>query len=141
MPTKQNPGERDCYARALPDEPYFVLLARDPSAPFLVRDWAETRNDQIEVRAKPESDRPMVQEAIALADAMTAWRVANDGKWREPPAPVDAALELIGRYGGNDGGHHKQWVLDQVARALLGDRYAQWRLEHGGQNWEEGIPP
>lgn len=30
------------------------------------------------------------------------------------------ALTLIGDYGQTDGAHHKQWVLDQVARVLLG---------------------
>lgn len=32
----------------------------------------------------------------------------------------DWALEYISRYGGIDGAHHKQWVLDQVVRILLG---------------------
>jgi hypothetical protein len=30
------------------------------------------------------------------------------------------ALVFVERYGGFDGSHHKQWVLDQVARILLG---------------------
>ena len=30
------------------------------------------------------------------------------------------ALHFIGTYGGIDGGHHKMWVLDQVARILNG---------------------
>jgi hypothetical protein len=32
----------------------------------------------------------------------------------------EMAIEYIGRYGYIDGAHHKQWVLDQVARILLG---------------------
>lgn len=31
---------------------------------------------------------------------------------------AEEALDLILRYGGEDGGHHKQWVLDQVVRIL-----------------------
>ena len=31
-----------------------------------------------------------------------------------------AALIFIKQYGGIDGGHHKQWVLDQVVRILTG---------------------
>ncbi len=27
-------------------------------------------------------------------------------------------LEIIERYGGIDGGHHKQWVLDQIVRII-----------------------
>lgn len=34
--------------------------------------------------------------------------------------PKDWALYFIGAYGGIDGAHHKDWVLDQVARILNG---------------------
>ena len=40
MGTKNNPGEYDGYTKAEPDEPMFVLLARDPLAADQVRDWA-----------------------------------------------------------------------------------------------------
>lgn len=39
MGTKNNPGKFDCYDAALPDEPMFVLLARDP----VVREWVRRR--------------------------------------------------------------------------------------------------
>jgi hypothetical protein len=62
--------------------------------------------------------------------------------------PTVNALEVIHRYGGIDGGHHKQWVLDQVVRALTGDRYAAWvanqKAGDDGPNtyeWDEGIAP
>lgn len=32
---------------------------------------------------------------------------------------VQEALDIIESYGGYDGEHHKQWVLDQVVRTLL----------------------
>lgn len=58
------------------------------------------------------------------------------------------ALNLIERYGGIDGDHHKTWVIDQVARALLGDRYEAWVVEmkagDEGPNtyeWNVGIAP
>jgi hypothetical protein len=58
------------------------------------------------------------------------------------------AVEIIHQYGGIDGAHHKQWVLDQVMRALLGDGYAAWvaRWESGEDGprtyeWDEGIAP
>jgi len=74
----------------------------------------------------------------------------------------EIALEIIHRYGGIDGGHHKQWVLDQVVRALTGapvedqefmimgtsDEYEEWvRLTKAGEDgpetywWDVGIPP
>jgi len=82
MGTKSNPGKFDCYANALPDEPMFVLLARDPSASDLVRAWAAERSYQISLGNKPTSDGAPCAEAIECADAMDAWRKANDGKWR-----------------------------------------------------------
>lgn len=33
---------------------------------------------------------------------------------------IDKALSLIVAYGGIDGAHHKDWVIDQVTRALTG---------------------
>ena len=47
MGTKSNPAPNDCYARALPDEPLFVLLARDLTAPSLIERWAELREAEI----------------------------------------------------------------------------------------------
>lgn len=33
---------------------------------------------------------------------------------------IAAAFQVIERYGQTDGAHHKQWVIDQVVRCLLG---------------------
>lgn len=82
MGTKTNPGKHDCHANALPDEPMFVLLARDPSAPLLIEDWADTRERAIETGGRPRSDEAMVEEARTCADEMRTWRRANEGKWR-----------------------------------------------------------
>jgi hypothetical protein len=77
MGTKNNPGSYDCYANAEPDEPMFVLLARDDSAPRHVREWAYERAQAMSRGLKPESDQEMVWEALACADAMDAWRKEN----------------------------------------------------------------
>jgi hypothetical protein len=82
MGTKNNPGEFDCYNNALPDEPMFILLGRDPTAPLRVEEWAKAREHLINFGHRPESDRAMVAEARECAEAMRAWRAANDGKWR-----------------------------------------------------------
>lgn len=74
-----------------------------------------------------------------------------------PPAAlanrIIRALE-IARLGAYDGAHHKDWVLDQVVRALTGGRpdsdgpvptftatglYEEWR--DGSPGWSEGIAP
>lgn len=61
---------------------------------------------------------------------------------------VENALEIIERFGGFDGEHHKTWVIDQIARALLVNKYNDWvvAMKNGedGPNtyeWDEGIPP
>lgn len=77
MGTKNQPGEFDCYANADPDEPMFVLLARDIHAPLTVEEWAARRERQIDLGIKPESDRPMVDEARQCAAAMRRWRSEN----------------------------------------------------------------
>lgn len=60
----------------------------------------------------------------------------------------DKVLELIERFGGVDGGHHKQWVIDQIARILTGTEYEKWVTEmKAGEDgpdtydWDEGIAP
>jgi hypothetical protein len=57
------------------------------------------------------------------------------------------ALDLIGEYGGIDGGHHKQWLIDQLVRVLAGD-YTEWVRDYkDGEEgpdtygWDEGIAP
>ena len=70
MGTKNHPAPFDCYANAEPDEPMFVLLARDKHAPQLVEAWAE-------LRFHDDEDPDKVQEARDCADAMRDWREAN----------------------------------------------------------------
>lgn len=66
MGTKSNPSKFDCYAKARYDEPMFVLLARDPSAPNFVRMWADKR-------ASIEGTSEKVMEARKCAADMERW--------------------------------------------------------------------
>jgi len=66
----------------------------------------------------------------------------------EEQKKINGAIELKERYGGIDGDHHKTWVIDQVARVLLGDQYPQWvidmKMGDDGPNtydYDEGIAP
>lgn len=61
---------------------------------------------------------------------------------------TEKVLDLIHQYGGIDGDHHKQWLLDQIVRTIMGDDYALWVLkyEHGEDGpktyeWDVGIAP
>ena len=61
---------------------------------------------------------------------------------------VEKALDIAMRYGSIDGAHHKAWVIDQMVRALTGERYDDFVGEHcigedGAEtyDWDEGIAP
>ena len=60
---------------------------------------------------------------------------------------IKAALDLVLRFGGIDGAHHKQWLLDQIVRSLVKD-YDGWVREfEAGEDgpqtyrWDKGIAP
>jgi hypothetical protein len=78
----------DCYHTALPGEPRFTLLARDPEFAHLVMQWAAKREAAVLCGVAPDSDLMKVQEARALARAGRDWRKQraefrrNAGFWR-----------------------------------------------------------
>lgn len=87
MGTKNNPGAFDCYANAEPDEPMFVLLARDRHAAALVNLWAAMR--RIDAAREP-ADASKIEEAEQCANDMVAWLVQH----REvDPAGIRALAE------------------------------------------------
>lgn len=59
--------------------------------------------------------------------------------------PVEWALRIIERYGQTDGAHHKAWVLDQVARVLLGAPVevfeARWTAHEPEERFTVGTCP
>lgn len=67
MGTKEKPTKYNGYAKAEPDEPMFVLLARDPDAADLVDEWVKRQ----ELRG---TSRDKLNEALACAQDMRAWR-------------------------------------------------------------------
>ena len=70
MRTKNTPGKFDCYDAAEPDEPMFVLLARDPLAPLLVEIWADVRSILVK-------DGEKVMEARDCAAKMREWPITK----------------------------------------------------------------
>lgn len=61
---------------------------------------------------------------------------------------IERAIAIAQSYGGTDGEHHKMWVIDQMVRALIGDRYRNWvaatRYGEDGPktyNWDVGVAP
>lgn len=89
MGTKNNPGAFDCYQNAGPDEPMFVLLARDKHAPTMVWLWAALREIDGEDIAK-------VDEARNCMMSMLLWQAENDRTTiGVGQAALAAVMELI----------------------------------------------
>ena len=82
MGTKLKPGKFDCYAKAAEDEPIFVLRAKDPLAPDIVRHWAQSYQLHNEIanstgdgpEALTASQHEKYTEAMACANAMVKWK-------------------------------------------------------------------
>lgn len=79
MSTKLHPGAYDCYAKLADDEPYFVLRAKDPVAPALIRLWADLRSTQYGYYEK-------LGEARQCAADMEKWKLAHPEA--KPSIPV-----------------------------------------------------
>jgi hypothetical protein len=77
MGTKARPGLFDALKKAQPEEPYFVLLARDPAAVWRVLDWVSVRLDLVRYGKRPMAELPQLVEALDCAAEMVAWQVAH----------------------------------------------------------------
>ena len=81
--SKVYPGKYDCHTAALPDEPTFTLLARDPHAPTLILQWVTMREASIAAGERPEEEnRDQILEARSLAEKFKRWRNYRMGAWR-----------------------------------------------------------
>jgi hypothetical protein len=100
--TKDNPGAYDALEKAAPNEPIFVLLARDHAAPFAITEWARVRRNRA-IHDHPdnpsEQDTELLRaefmqcgEAEAVAMEMTDWRAGHG----EAP-PVRATYNALER--------------------------------------------
>ncbi len=76
MGTKENPGAFDCYTRAEPDEPMFVLLGRDPASAILIEAW---------IALRANDDPAKLVEAKACADDCYAWlmKLGKRAEWHD----------------------------------------------------------
>lgn len=96
--------------------------------------------------AMPEPDAvdlpPQEEESIENKDSLSEFLT----EYTEEGA--DKALTMAFQYGGYDGGHHKMWVIDQMVRALTGEKYEEF-VKHAMQgedgpetySWDTGIAP
>jgi hypothetical protein len=57
------------------------------------------------------------------------------------------AARVATRFGMIPGEHHKQWLIDQMLRAVLGDKYQEWLIRmnsipgYEDDPWDTGIAP
>lgn len=107
MGTKNNPGEFDCYAKAHPDEPLFILRGKDPVAPYLVSMWVYSRqgdwasmhrligemsaDDNVLFRVSDDTYEKL-GEAKSLVGAMEEWFRSRVDKG--PDHVLDAVTQL-----------------------------------------------
>lgn len=58
---------------------------------------------------------------------------------------IENAVRIAAEDGMCDGAHNKQWVIDRMVRALLGDKYEAWLADYNAdteyEDWDEGIAP
>lgn len=79
-----------------------------------------------------------------MSNVLWNQHVSSGPEWK-----ILKALNIIERFGGIDGSHHKQWVIDQVVRILLDDKYDQWVIEMTATDddvpdtyeWDVGVAP
>lgn len=79
----EHKDQHHLFVRGLPDEPSFLLLGRDRSAPDMVRQWAYEREREIATGNKPTTDNNQVANARQIAQEMEKWRRENEGVWRK----------------------------------------------------------
>lgn len=84
------------------------------------------------------TEEPATEETKELSDFLRKNTLKGSEK----------ALSMALRFGGIDGAHHKDWVIDQMVRALTGKNYQEFVEyacdgEDGPEtySWEEGIAP
>lgn len=76
------------------------------------------------------------------------WKEKINALVEDYPESVRSAIAIGISYGNIDGDHHKMWVIDQMLRTLVGDKYDALIAAHNdGEDgpdtygWDTGIAP
>jgi hypothetical protein len=108
----------------------------DEALAIILRDMAVRQRTLLNLGSADDLDE--------AADALDRLRLSLTASEKR----IETALDTAIRYGQIDGSHHKTWVIDQVVRALLGDKYdatiAESNAGEDGPNtyeWDTGIAP
>lgn len=95
------------------------------------------------------------EEELIYEEALTVLCNGSDGSpqqitklakyLRDILISIEDVKDLIYEYGGIDGDHHKQWLLDQILQILLSENdYNEWLKDYnqsGYDEWNKGIAP
>lgn len=97
----------------------------------------------VDLHDGPRDEDYKATKAQAWRDAREVIRCPT-----EHEVAFEAAMALIVDYGMIDGTHHKQWLLDQIVRTILGEYYDLWLASYNesAKNnncdlWDQGIEP
>ena len=96
MGTKAKPGQFDCYSRLWDDEPYFVLMGRDPAFRWVVEHWIGERRSLKESGTKDISS-DQLREAEYIIEAAEKFQREVYLPWRASSAGAQAALNGINK--------------------------------------------
>lgn len=146
MSTKNNPGAFRCYEAALPDEPFFTILARDPAGPATLRFWADARKQLGKVDSPDDLDR--IADARRDAGEMERWRTANLDPFGDGPTWRGVRIDEMGNpiriepdntvyvYAERDGDEAVrlsiEWLQRQTDALVKGDISREMFAEHIG---------
>lgn len=86
---------------------------------------------------------PEEQQRFLSTEELLQQLAAATARAEAAEAQIGQVIYLLCNYGQTDGAHHKAWVIDQVARELLGDGYDKWvaNMAADGLTWDTGIAP
>lgn len=114
----------------------------------------DPRRSSLMLKSGMETPCPAEDDVVAAlikTHALAAARAREEGlqagrSGRCEVEARDSAIGIAERYGAIDFAHHKQWVIDQMVRTLLGpSRYAEWvhalNSDPDYAAWDEGIAP
>lgn len=94
------------------------------------------------------SDQVNMIPADAARNDGTDWVLAPTKQAENDADRIELATDLALEFGQTDGDHHKAWVIDQMVRVLLGDKYERVIADYcDGEDgpetysWDEGIAP
>lgn len=123
MNTKNSPSVYDGHSKALPDEPTFTLLGRDPLTPFLIFLWTVHRRKQLEEAGQMNlQEEAQITEAMAIRQASLIY-LSSIGKSTRPYPSMTSAYEDVREF------HKKFGLQDPAFPTWLSEEELEFRLK------------